>query len=121
VADKPPAGWEALKPEGHFLDGSLLARNVGDTFECHFKGRVVGLYYEIRKDAGIVSCSVDGQPGREVDTSWGPTYKFNRESYTLLADNLTDAEHTLKITVLDKKNDLSNGHEFRLGYLMVAG
>ncbi len=81
----------------------------------------VGLYFEMLKDGAFVSCEVDGQPAGQFDTSWGPTYRFNRQTATILKEALPKGEHTLKITVLDKKHDLSEGHQFKLGYLMLAG
>lgn len=116
-----PAGWEVLPAAGHFQDGSIMATQVGQSIEFPFTGTTVGLYYEIRKDAGIVSCAVDGRPVAQVDTSWGPTYLFNRENCTMVAEGLPPGDHTLKITVLEAKHELSAGHEFHLGYLMAAG
>ncbi len=121
VTENVPAGWDTLKPEGYFQDGSIMAKDVGQTIEFKFSGTTVGLYYEIRQNAGILSCQIDNLPAQEVDTSWGPTYKFNRQNASILADNLPKGDHTLKITLLDKKQELSQGHEFHLGYLMVAG
>jgi lysophospholipase L1-like esterase len=123
VADRAPEGWQVVEPAGMFRDGSIMANQVGQTFEVRFSGTMVGLYYEIRKDAGIVSCAIDGDPKltREVDTSWGPTYKFNRQNCTMIGSGLAPGEHTLKLTATDKKHELSEGHEFHLGYLMVAG
>jgi lysophospholipase L1-like esterase len=121
VADRAPEGWQVVEPAGMFRDGSIMANEVGQSVEFRFTGTMVGLYYEIRKDAGIVACEIDGKVVREVDTSWGPTYKFNRQNCTMIAGDLQPGEHVLKITVTDKKDELSEGHEFHLGYLMVAG
>jgi hypothetical protein len=121
AADAPPEGWQVVAPAGMFRDGSILANEVGQSAEFRFTGTMVGLYYEIRKDAGFVACEVDGKAVSEVDTSWGPTYKFNRQNCTMVAMGLAPGEHLLRITVLDKKHELSAGHEFHLGYLMVAG
>lgn len=121
VTENAHDGWKLIEPAGHFSDGSIMATDVGQTIEFGFAGTTVGLYYEIRKDAGIVSCEIDRQPVREVDTSWGPRYRFNRQNCTIIANDLAPGEHALGITVLDKRHELSEGHEFHLGYLMVAG
>jgi len=121
VSEEAPDGWQSMEPAGYFRDGSIMASEAGQTLELTFTGTTVGLYYEIRKDAGIVSCEIDGELVREVDTSWGPTYKFNRQNCTIIANDLAPGEHTFTITVLDKQHELSEGHEFHLGYLMVAG
>ncbi len=121
VTENPPDGWKVVEPAGYFRDGSIMATEVGRTIEFGFAGTTVGLYYEIRKDAGIVSCEIDDRPVREVDTSWGPRYKFNRQNCTIIANDLPPGEHSLKITVTDKRHELSEGHEFHIGYLMVAG
>lgn len=116
-----PDDWQVKEPAGHFQDGSIMATEVGQSLEMRFTGTIVGVYYEIRKDAGIVACEIDGKPVRELDTSWGPTYKFNRQNASIIASDLEEGEHTLKMTVTDKRHELSQGHEFHLGYLMVAG
>jgi GDSL-like Lipase/Acylhydrolase family len=121
VTNPAPAGWEVLPAEGYFQDGSVMAKEVGESAELRFTGTVVGLYYEIRENAGIVGCEVDGKRVAEVDTSWGPTYRFNRQNATIVAENLPPGEHTLRLTVTDRRHELSKGHEFHLGYLMVAG
>ncbi len=121
VTDSVPEGWTRIEAAGYFQDGSILATEVGRSLEVKFMGTIVGVYYEIRKDAGIVACEIDGKPVRELDTSWGPTYKFNRQNASIIASGLDAGEHTLKMTVTDKRHELSEGHEFHLGYLMVAG
>ncbi|MGD9517956.1 MAG: GDSL-type esterase/lipase family protein [Armatimonadota bacterium] len=121
VTENVPKGWTRVDPAGYFLDGSIMATEVGQTAEFRFSGTMVGLYYEIRKDAGIVACEIDGKLVQELDTSWGPTYRFNRQNASIIASGLEKGEHTLRITVTDKKHELSEGHEFHLGYLMVAG
>ncbi|MBM3497567.1 MAG: hypothetical protein FJX74_02745 [Armatimonadetes bacterium] len=104
-----------------FRDGSIMASQVGQSVEFPFTGSMVGLYYEIRQNAGIVSCEIDGKVVSEVDTSWGPTYKFNRQNCTMIATGLAPGDHVLRITVTDKRHELSAGSEFHLGYLMAAG
>ncbi|MBM3476293.1 MAG: SGNH/GDSL hydrolase family protein [Armatimonadetes bacterium] len=121
VADRAPEGWQVVEPAGMFRDGSIMANEVGQSVELKFTGTMVGLYYEIRKDAGFILPEIDGKAYGPIDTSWGPTYKFNRQNSTMIASDLTPGEHTLKLTVTDKKPELSEGHEFHLGYLMVAG
>lgn len=121
VTDLAPADWQKLPPEGMFADGSILATKPGQFVEIKFTGRQVGLYYELRQNGGFVSCEVDRKAGPQIDMSWGPTYKFNRQTSCTVADGLAPGEHTLKLTIIDKRHELSQGHEFRLGYLMLAG
>jgi hypothetical protein len=121
VADRAPAGWEAHEAAGMFRDGSVMATQAGQSAEFPFAGTMVGLYYEMRKDAGIVSCEIDGKVVADLDTSWGPTYPFNRQNCTMIATDLAPGDHVLKLTVTDKRHELSAGSEFHLGYLMVAG
>lgn len=121
VAHDAPEGWQTLPPEGNFRDGALFADQPGRTVEFTFNATTIGLYFEMRKDAGIVAIEIDGEPLRELDTSWGPRYRFNRHSSVILTSGLPKGEHVLRITVLDKRAELSEGHEFKLGYLMEAG
>lgn len=121
VTANPPAGWEVKPAAGFFQDGSLLGTQAGQTLEFKFNATEVALYYEIRKDAAFISCAIDGKQVREFDSSWGPIYKFNRLNCVSLASGLPKGEHTLTITISEKKHELSNGHEFHLGYLMLTG
>ena len=121
VTENVPAGWETLKPEGYFQDGSIMAKDVGQTIELKFSGTIVGVYYEIRQNGAAISWQIDGQAPKKFGTSWGPTYKFNRQNCVILTSGLPKGDHALKLTVAEDKDQLSEGHEFHLGYLMVAG
>jgi lysophospholipase L1-like esterase len=117
-----PEGWQKLDKGWCFDDGSLMATKPGQTIEFKFNATMVAIFYELRMDGGIVAAEVDGKPaGEPLDVSCGPTYRFNRLNSLLVAKGLPKGLHTLKLTVLDKKHELSNGHEFHLGYLMLAG
>jgi lysophospholipase L1-like esterase len=121
ATSQPLEGWTVNPAGGFFRSGSVLGTQVGQTAEYDFTGTMVGLYYEIRKDAGFVQAEIDGKVVAEVDTSWGPTYPFNRLNCTMLARDLAPGPHHLKLTLLDRKHELSAGHELHLGYLMAAG
>lgn len=114
-------GWKINEPGGNFKDGSILATEPGTSIEIKFTGTMVAIYYELRMNGGIISCEIDGKPVGEKDVSCGPIYRFNRQNSISLGTGLEPGEHTLKITVTDKRHELSEGHEFHLGYLMVAG
>jgi hypothetical protein len=121
VTELAPDGWQRLDPDGRFLDGSVMATEAGQTLEVPFEGTQVGVYFEIRENAGIVLCEVDGKVVGEVDSSWGPTYRFNRHNCQILTDSLEPGPHVLKLAVTDRRHELSHGSEFRVGYVMVAG
>ena len=120
VTENAPNDWEVLEPAGFFKDGSLMATTPGQTIEFKFNASTVGLYYQVRKDAGIILCEIDGNPVQELDASWGPTARYDRRGVCIIAGDLSQGEHVLKLTILEKKHELSEGHEFHLGYLMLA-
>ncbi len=121
VVDDAPEDWDKIKPGSRFKDGSIMATEPGQSIEFKFTGTMAALYYELRMNGGIIECEVDGKSVGERDVSCGPIYRFNRQNSTTIAKGLEPGEHTLKITVTDRKHELSNGHEFHLGYLMVSG
>ncbi len=116
-----PEGWQKLDKSYCFDDGSILATKPGATIEFKFAATQVSLFYELRMDGGFIAAEIDGKPAGEYDVSAGPTYRFPRLNALQVAKDLAKGQHMLRLTVLDKKHELSNGHEFHLGYLMLAG
>lgn len=121
VTELAPPGWQVLEPEGNFHHGRILATEVGQSIEVPFEGRVVGIFYRTRENGGFVRCEVDGEEVLTVDVSWGERYRYDLQTYRLLCTDLPPGRHTLRLTVTEQQHPLSHGHEFMLGYVMVAG
>jgi lysophospholipase L1-like esterase len=116
-----PEGWQKLDKSWPFDDGSIMATKPGSTIEFKFNGTSVAMYYELRVDGGFVQAEVDGKVVGEYDVSAGATFPWNRPNGLQIARGLAKGPHTLRLTVMDKKTDLSKGYEFHLGYLMLTG
>ncbi len=94
--------------------------DVGDTLSYTFTGTDIGIYMGIYADSGMIAYSIDGGEWREKDTWDHYALRFNRACSDMLAKDLPYGEHTLKIRVLEKKNEQSKGNKVYLGALMTG-
>jgi lysophospholipase L1-like esterase len=135
-AAKLSGDWEVLPavPKRRYKDGTINARNPGDSLVFEFEGTALGIFENVQKDGGKYEWTVDdgkdapadtaygGPKGRKhgvVDTAPGPY--FPREHYAMLACGLAPGKHTLTIKVLEERDKTSTGNRLLIGYFMVAG
>ncbi len=96
-----------------------LSGNIGDSLEFKFSGNSVGVMWETGIDTGAVDVEIDG-------VYKGTFYAFDRFGvraakpyYSIFERNLAAGEHTLKITVSDKKSEMSLGNRIKIiGFLV---
>jgi len=86
-----------------------------------FTGRAVGLWIIAGPDVGIIEYRIDGGERRERDqfTRW--SRGLHLPWVLVLADELTEGEHTLTIRTTDRKNKASRGHACRIVKFCVNG
>ncbi|MHB9038946.1 MAG: hypothetical protein ACYC64_20090, partial [Armatimonadota bacterium] len=99
--------WQSAAP------GSVIEFEV----EC---SAVTLAYYRVRDDMGMVEARVDDRDPVVLD-GWMEATWGGYPAACIVAKDLPPGKHRLRITVSDKKDDLSNGHKFVLQSIMLAG
>ncbi len=109
------SGWEISS-----FDWSSLT--PGSELVFTIDGNAVAVEYSRHNatNRGRVEIWVDEGPHKILDAYWTETWGPARV-FELIAENLTDGEHTLHIKVLNEHNPLSNGNYFQLLSVMKAG
>ena len=97
----------------------LTSSKPGAMVEFNFKGRAVGICAATGPDVGKIEYSIDGKFMGEVDlyTQWSNEY--NLPWFVIFKDELADANHVLKINIIDKKNPKSSGNACRILKFLV--
>jgi sialidase-1 len=105
--------------EGFVHRPMLVTATPGASLTLPFTGRAIGISIVSGPDAGVISWSIDGGRSTQKDlfTQWSPY--LHLPWYILLDAGLADKKHTLKLTVLDKKNTLSKGNACRIVHFLV--
>ncbi|MDN3582464.1 SGNH/GDSL hydrolase family protein [Mucilaginibacter flavus] len=112
---------DGLSTRPGFVDvPMLIATQPGSELTLPFKGTAAGIAVVAGPDAGIISYSVDGGAYKDLDLltefySW-----IHLGVYHLLADNLPNGNHTIKIKISDKKNNQSKGNACRIVNFFVG-
>ena len=113
-------GWELSKGtwQGWWwrskLPGSIIEFEVD-------RGSIVSiLYYRVREDMGQVKVQVDDQPAVILE-GWGPQTWGGYMAFTTVAQDIPKSTHRVKIELLNTNNAESNGHEFKIMGIAVAG
>lgn len=75
----------------------------GDTLEYTFYGPVLGIQHRIGKESGKYTLTIDGKDVGNIDTYYSKTTSQGVLGYQNFA--LGSGKHTLKITVLDERNE----------------
>lgn len=121
LASAAQTGWPVSY---HSLYGRtenyIYAATPGESLTYRFTGCIIGLFIALEKDSGVMEVEVDGKKYPDVSTWDKYALQFNRSGYCLLAEGLEAGEHTLKITVSEKKDEQSEGHFIRIGAFLVA-
>lgn len=108
------------KSNGFIEDNDVLLGNIGDEVTFGFEGNTVGLLWDIGIDTGAVECIIDGK-------SYGTVMAFDEfgvrsvhTNYVLLADDLSDGEHTLTVRVVEEKDRMSLGYRIMLRGILAG-
>lgn len=85
-----------------------------------FTGTSIGLYWLFSADSGDIKWSLDNSPYKEA-SSWDDyAASFDRMNFTILADNLENKEHILKIKVSERNQSGSTGYSIRIGAFLIG-
>lgn len=115
IVPEENSGWEVSS-----FDWSSVT--PGSELVFTIDGNAVAVEYSRHNttNRGRVEIWVDERPHKILDAYWTETWGPARV-FELIAENLTNGEHTLHIKVLNEPNPLSNGNYFQLFSVMKAG
>ena len=99
----------------------LRADKAGAELEFEFEGRGVGAFVLAGPDAGIVEASVDGSPYEKHDLFHRFSGGLNYPRSVILATDLKDGKHVLKLRLADEKNAKSKGNTASILFFEVNG
>lgn len=116
------SGWEKSDKNlsASKVEGYVKATTPGSELEYIFEGNVIGLYFESNPKSGDIIYSIDGGVYKSLTMFDEFSYKFEHMSATILAGNLSDGKHTLKIKVAASKNINSKSTLINLAGFMVG-
>lgn len=103
--------------EGYVGVPAITTSQPGSSFTFEFTGKTAGLMIGSGPDTGVISVSVDGGRAKLIDTST----QWSRGLYLpwalVLADDLEEGRHRVKVTLTDRKPSHAEGsslHVFNL-------
>lgn len=97
------------------IEMAAVSDTPGDCMEIKFKGRYIGVTTLLASDCGIMDINLDGING-SLDLFLDSDNYFTT---AINKGNLSDTEHSLIISVSDKRNPKSNGHKIIIGGFLV--
>lgn len=100
--------------------GYISSNVPGSRLELSFFGSSFGLVWMIASDSGRISCSIDGGE-KHCLSSWDP-YAKSREriNHKMLADELPESMHTVRIEVEETHDPESSGTFIRIGDWLIG-
>ena len=97
----------------------LNATEPGAELSLPFKGNAAGIAVAAGPDAGTISYAVDNSEYKDLDLYTEFSSWLYLPIYHLLAGNLSNGSHVLKIKISEKKNSASKGHACRIVHFFV--
>lgn len=100
------------------------AQEPGCYFEGKFKGSTLVWEGLRHRDAGIARVSIDGKDAAEVDQCgytdvYVPRLDQREVPFRWSISNIAGGEHTIKVTILRRKNPASGGTKINVSRLLV--
>lgn len=107
---------------GGFFGNGWFSDCPGSVLEFEVKGTALGIVYHYTKaDTGIVEITVDDRAPIKIDSYFASDWGAGFPRLQLIAQDLAPGSHTVKIKLLEEKNEKSAGNNFRLMALTAAG
>lgn len=101
---------------GSYVSSSL----AGSSLEFSFRGEQIGIFYTIACDSGDMEWSLDSGEWNFLSTWDTYALKFDRGSARMLAKELENREHVLRIRVKDSRAEGSLGNFIRISDFLVS-
>jgi lysophospholipase L1-like esterase len=102
------------------LETFVYSNIVGAGITTNFNGSMIGVYFSIDMDAGNILYSIDEGEWQEISTWTSEAPKYSYRNYKILANDLSDTNHNIKVKVSSNKDIGSIGHFIRLGGFLVG-
>ena len=99
VVDNWQPEMEARTRHGFVNVPMLVGLKSGAAFELKFSGKVIGIFGVCGPEAGTLYYTIDGKPYQPIDTYTRWSGGLYIPWATILADELSDGPHTLRLTV----------------------
>ena len=92
----------------------LAAETPGATLDLEFEGTLIGISAIAGMDAGILEVAVDDGAPQKFDLFDGYCEQFHRPICRVLAENLSQGKHQLRLTMSAENSPKSKGHAARI-------
>lgn len=98
---------------------ALIAEQTGAELTFSFKGKAVGICVAAGPDAGVIEYTVDESTVKKLDlfTKWSSGLHI--PWYYVLADELPNRKHILRIKISQDRNDKSKGNACRIIHFLI--
>jgi len=105
-----------------FFGNGWFSNKPGSILEFEVDGTDLGIiYHHVKADSGIVEVSVDGGEPVKIDSYFASDWGGGFPKWQLVAKGLDPGLNTVKIKLLEEKNEKSSGNNFRFMALTAAG
>ncbi len=92
----------------------LATETPGAILDLEFEGTLIGISAIAGMDAGILEVVIDGSTPQKFDLFDGYCEQFHRPICRVLAENLSQGKHQLRLTMSAENNPKSMGHAARI-------
>ncbi|MEM7333527.1 MAG: ADP-ribosylglycohydrolase family protein [Chloroflexota bacterium] len=93
----------------------MSSDQAGDYLEVPFRGNCIYVQGNLHENFGILEAYVDGVLLQTRDMSIRPIWNGHKQATAVWITGLADGEHTLRVVVTGRKNELATGCEIQLG------
>lgn len=96
----------------------LEGKGNGANFELKFKGNTLGITVLSGPDAGVIAYEIDGKPYDPIDINTQYSKKLHLPRYLLLADDLGEGKHRLKL-IVNQSKERTSGNVIRIPWFLA--
>ena len=96
----------------------LEGKGNGASFKLKFKGNTLGTAVLSGPDAGVLAYEIDGKRFEPIDINTQYSKKLHLPRYLLLADDLGEGRHILKL-IVNQSKDRTTGNAIRIPWFLV--